>query len=178
MIIPSSFKYNKYGLSVRLVVESDVSFILKLRTNEKLNRFLHATNSDVEAQKEWIRKYKGREKVGQEYYFIYFDGDVPIGLNRIYDIHDTWATSGSWICSPNIAFEKSIFTLIILREILFDILLKEKDCFDVRKGNRNVIWVHKKCGAKIVSENDIDFFLELKKEDFSQNKEKILSLLK
>ena len=178
MKLPPDFKYSKYNLSVRFVKEEDTDFILQLRTDEKISKYLHQVKSDAQEQKEWIKKYKKREEEGSDYYFIYYDGDSPIGVNRIYNISDTCATSGSWICKPEVDFEKKIYTLIIVREIIFDFLGKQEDCFDVRKKNKTVVGIQKMFGSKIVSENDIDYFFNLKKEDFYLNKEKILALLK
>ena len=70
-ILPSNFEISKYGLHARFVIESDAEFILSLRTNPMLSRFLHSTDNDVEKQKIWIRNYKERERNGTDYYFIY-----------------------------------------------------------------------------------------------------------
>ena len=66
---------NKYGIDVRFVEESDAEFILSLRTDPKLSRYLHATDNDVEKQRQWIRKYKEREAHGKEYYFMYIKNE-------------------------------------------------------------------------------------------------------
>ncbi len=63
--LPLGFKMNKYGIDVRFVEESDAEFILSLRTDPKLSRYLHATDNDVEKQRQWIRKYKEREAHGK-----------------------------------------------------------------------------------------------------------------
>ena len=96
----SDFKLESLGLSVRLVDESDVDYILSLRTNKHLTRFIHHTDNDREKQIEWIRNYKERETEGREYYFIYFLNEKPVGLNRIYNIFEYYGTIGSWICNP------------------------------------------------------------------------------
>ena len=70
--LPKGFTLDKYGLHVRLVNEDDAAFIVKLRTDERLGQFIHATSPDVEQQKAWIRKYKEREAEGLEYYFIFY----------------------------------------------------------------------------------------------------------
>ena len=72
MILPSDFKIEKYGLVARFVKEDDAAFIVQLRTDPILSRFLHATDSSVEKQKEWIHSYKERESRGEDYYFIFF----------------------------------------------------------------------------------------------------------
>ncbi len=68
--LPSNFELEKYGLHVRLVREEDAEFILQLRTDPLLSRFLHATKNNLQKQKEWIRDYKLREAKGEDYYFF------------------------------------------------------------------------------------------------------------
>ena len=85
--IPSDFSIEKYGLYCRLVQEEDAPFILKLRTNKKLSRYVHSVDDSIENQIEWIRNYKKREEKGEDYYFIYFSKGKPIGVNRITSVH-------------------------------------------------------------------------------------------
>ena len=70
ILLPPDFTTTKYGVTVRLVTEDDAEFITRLRSDERLGRFIHASNGDVEAQKKWITEYKKRENEGIEYYFI------------------------------------------------------------------------------------------------------------
>jgi hypothetical protein len=65
--LPSDFSLERYGVSVRLANEDDSEFILSLRTNEKLSRFIHSTDNDLEKQREWMRNYKIREANGEDY---------------------------------------------------------------------------------------------------------------
>jgi DUF2075 family protein len=104
------------------VREEDAEFIVKLRTNPQNARFIHDTNPSVENQRIWIRQYKEREKNGKEYYFIFFDRNKPVGLYRLYNIHDLTYTGGSWICADNIPFEQAVATAVITREIAFEII--------------------------------------------------------
>jgi len=67
MILDRDFSLNRYGLHVRLVNEDDAEYILNLRTDHKLGRFLSKTVNDLEVQKQWIRDYKKREALGLEY---------------------------------------------------------------------------------------------------------------
>ena len=71
-----------------------------------------------------------------------------------------------------------IYTIIILKEILFDVLEKEEDRFDVRKDNKKVIRMHKLFGSTLVNKDDIDCFGVLTKYDFSANKCKMLNYIK
>jgi RimJ/RimL family protein N-acetyltransferase len=90
---------------LRLVQENDVDFILSLRLNSKLNRYLSQIDDDKEAQLSWLRAYKQRELHGLDYYFIIVDKNLgDIGLVRVYDIDyaNKSFTWGSWvICQDN-----------------------------------------------------------------------------
>ena len=169
--LPKDFEINKYGLHCRYVDEKDAEFIVKLRTDEKRGRFIHPTDSDVEKQADWIRQYKLREAKGEEYYFIYEIGGKPFGVNRIYDIRQDHCTEGSWVCLPLEDSSKTIATSLIVRDIIFESLQFDYDCFDVRLGNVKVKKFHKISGASIVSQNGVDYFFRLQKEDYLRNRD-------
>ena len=175
--ISQNFTLNKYNIQVRLVEETDAEFILKLRNNSQLNQFLHATDSNIEKQKEWINEYKKRELQRIEYYFIYYHNEIPIGVNRIYDIGKDRGTCGSWICKTGLSFELPVLTLIIVREILFDILNLKCDYFDVRKQNKKVIKTHLLFGAEQVNEDESNYYFTLSKKNFYENRDIILNML-
>lgn len=174
--IPSDFTYNKYGLSVRLVQESDAPFILKLRTDPKLSKFVHPVENNLQGQIDWIREYKIREAKGEDYYFIFYSNKTPIGLNRIYNITENSSTGGSWLCSKEATIEESIATSFITLEIqdLFDI---PDGPFNVSKGNNQVLKFHLRMGAEIVYEDDIEYTLRRNKEKFLIAKNKYIKLL-
>ena len=177
--LPENFELDRYGLHVRLVREEDAEFIVKLRTNERNARFIHVTNSNIAIQQEWIRDYKIRENKGEDYYFIFYSLNRPVGLIRIYDIDyiEAHATAGSWVCEPELPMQIPLSILIICREIMFDILGAEKDCFDVRKGNKHVQHIHKMMGAEVVKEDDLNYYFELPKVVFQEKKKDIVELL-
>lgn len=174
--IPYDFTYSRYGLTVRLVVEDDAAFIVKLRTNEKLSKYLHSTDNDIEKQKEWIREYKKREKEGADYYFIFFSGNRPVGVDRIYNITSDSSTRGSWICSEDSTLEESLATSFICSEIeeMFDI---PTGPYNVSKGNNQVLKYHLRMGAEIISENDEEYLLVRNMEKYNKMKEKFIKML-
>jgi len=177
MKLSSNFSLNRFGLNIRLVNEDDADFIVELRSDPKLGAFLNPTQNDVERQKQWIKEYKKREEQGLDYYFIYLNNGERIGLNRIYNIKGQTATSGSWICLPNLPFEFPLITVVIIREIFFEILGLQIDYMDTRKDNRKVIKMHLLQGAKEISSNEIDVFHILTKEAYGVNKEKFMSYI-
>ena len=177
--LPSNFELDRYGLHVRLVREEDAEFIVKLRTNVRNARFIHATNPNIAVQQEWIKNYKKRETKGEDYYFIFYFENKPVGVIRIYDVdnREKKATAGSWVCESDLPLQIPICILIICREIMFDLLGMEKDCFDVRKGNKQVQRIHKMMGAEIVAEDNLNYYLELPRAIFREKKNDIVELL-
>ncbi len=176
--LPENFELDRYGLHVRLVCEEDAEFIVSLRTDEKLARYLHATDDSVDKQVEWIKQYKIREASGEDYYFIYEKDGQTIGVNRIYDIkyEQEQVTAGSWICKSDGML--SIYTIMILRDIIFDLMGAKYDYFDVRKGNKKVQRLHEMCGANKVSSDELNYYYCLTSDAYKQNKEQILKLIK
>lgn len=183
MNLPSDFTFEKYGLQLRFVNENDAEFIVKLRTNPKLGRFIHSTSSDIELQKKWIREYKQRESEGKDYYFIFFKGGQPVGLNRLYHIEEDRFTSGSWICLPNTETACVVASSLIPRIIAFEILGKQME-FGVEgchEDNKKVIKFNQMIGLKIkgtrMEEKGKYYTFNLTKEDFYKSKERLEKLL-
>jgi hypothetical protein len=183
MVLPIDFTFEKYGLKLRFVNENDADFIIRLRTNPKLNRFLHPTSPDIEKQKEWISDYKLREKKGTDYYFIFFFNGQPIGLNRIYNIEENSFTSGSWIFDPDGPIESSIASALISRIIAFDILEKEIEYSNdgCHIDNKKVLRFNLMLGLIITgTRNDslgTFYTFSMSKSDFYKNKPIIEKLI-
>ncbi len=182
-ILPPDFTLEKYGLFARFVEENDAEFIIKLRTDPVLGKWIHSTDSDMEKQREWIRNYKDRERRGEDYYFIFYQEQDPVGLNRMYNIHDTTFTTGSWVFKPGIAFECCVIASIIVRELAFEYLgLEYEHAFDgVHVENKKVIKFNHMMGLKDLSlhEDVKGTYIEqsLTKEDFEKNKTRMLKLI-
>lgn len=177
MKLNSDFTLERYGLKLRFVDVGDAEYILNLRIDPLLGRFINKTSHNLSDQIEWIKQYKDREAKGLEYYFIFTKEDHRVGVIRIYDIDTRSATTGSWICTPGIQFEIPILIVLIMKEIFFEILKLETEYFDTRKENKKVIRMHDLFGAKKISENNIDIFHTLDKENFIKSKHRLLNYL-
>ncbi len=175
--LSENFNLNSFGLCVRLVNENDVDYILSLRTDKRLSRYIHKTDDNREKQIEWIRNYKKREQEGREYYFIYFHNGEPVGVNRIYNIFEYYGTIGSWICNPNNETEVSLATYLLMFELMYDHIKLDITLFDVRKENKHVWKLHKVLGAQLVGESDLDYYFTLNKATYYKNREKIINIL-
>ena len=83
---------------LRPVTAEDAPFIVELRTDPLLNRYLHEISPRVEDQVAWIERYFERP---EDYYFIIEDADSeePHGAIGIYDIEENamGAQWGRWI---------------------------------------------------------------------------------
>lgn len=183
MILPKDFTIEKYGLFARFVEERDAEFILSLRTDKRLSRYLNPTDNDVNKQKEWIKAYKEREAKGEDYYFIFFKNDEPLGLNRMYNIHGTTFTTGSWLFKQGAPFESSILASIIVRELAYEKLGMElEDGYDgCHVDNKQVLKFQRMMGLHVTGVNhtdrgdfEIGYFVY---KDFSKGRDKMLKLL-
>lgn len=182
--LDKNFSMDKYGLHVRLVEEGDAAFIVKLRTDERVGKFIHATSPDVEKQKEWIRTYKEREAEGLEYYFIFFKNDEPFAVNRLYHMENPARfTSGSWIVEPGYSTEDVVATSLIPRIIAFEQLGREME-FGVEgchEDNKKVIKFNLMVGMHIkgtrTEESGLFYTFDMPKEDFYAKLPKLERLL-
>lgn len=182
-ILPVDFEIEKYSMKARFVEERDAEFILKLRTDPILSRYLHATDNDVEKQISWIKEYKIRERRGEDYYFIFSKDENPIGLNRVYNIHGKTFTTGSWLFSPGAPFECSIAASIMIRELCFEQMGFElEDGYDgVHVDNKQVFKFNKMIGLKetrrYMTEDGEFISMRMTKEDFKKNKPRLLKYI-
>ena len=182
-ILPSDYHGQRYGLTYRFVEERDAEFIFQLRTDPKLSKYIHDVHGGVEQQVEWIRKYKRREAMGDEYYLIFFKDGNPVGLNRLYSFHDTTYTGGSWVMVPNSAMEVVLAVPLIIREIAFEELgMTFEDNYDATHvENKKVIKFNQMFGCKIYKHfMDVKgeyVAMSLTKEDFEVNKPRLIKML-
>ena len=163
-------------VKLRLIEEQDAEFVLKLRLDDRYNQFLSSVNPSVEAQKEWIKKYKNDESEGIQYYFIIERHDgVPCGTVRIYDLKDDSFCWGSWILNEDKTRYAALESAFLVYKFAFDHLKFKKSHFDVRKGNDRVISFHEKMGAARTGETELDLLFEITKEAVSRTKERLMS---
>lgn len=182
-LLPPDYAGERYGLTYRFVNETDAGFIYKLRSDATLSKYIHDIHGGVEQQIEWIRNYKQREAKGEEYYFIFFQHEMPIGVIRLYSFHDTTFTSGSWVMVPGTTSEAVLAVPIIVREIAFEELGMEiEDNYDAcHVDNKKVIKFNERFGCKIYKHfQDVKgeyVAMSLTKDDFETRKPRLLKLI-
>ncbi|GEO03229.1 hypothetical protein AAE02nite_08930 [Adhaeribacter aerolatus] len=163
---------------LQLVSEADAEFIVELRSNQNLAKHLHQTSSNVGTQREWIKRYKEREALGTEFYFISvkYNGE-KLGLNRIYNIKPDSFELGSWIFKKGIEEVIPILSDIAVRDFAYNKLGLQKCFFDVRKNNKSVIRYHHLFEPKVIDEDDMNYYFELDYSTYNINRQKILKLI-
>ena len=176
--LPSDFETDRYGLHVRLVLEEDAEFIVKLRTDARLGRYIHATAKDVEKQREWIREYQKREAAGAEYYFVFETAaGNPLGVYRLYEITEESFTSGSWIFLSDAPLGASMVAFIIAREIAWELVPNAVNLYDIKKANTSVLQFTGTFEPKMIRETEDTLYFENTKDDFEEHKTPILRML-
>lgn len=175
--LPHDFTLERYGLSVRFATEGDTEYIMSLRTDKELTKYIHKTEDCAKTHIEWFNKYKIRKSEDRDYYFIYLKDGNPVGVNRVYNVFEYYGTPGSWLCSPDNDIEVSLATNFILNDIIFEFLELDFTVFDVRKANKHVWRLHKQCGAKQIGESEIDYYFVTTKQDYLSRRDAILKIL-
>ena len=161
------------NINLRTVEIEDADFIYTMRQNRKKTKYLSKVTGTVDSQKEWIKNYKQRENEQKEFYFlIESKNSEKLGLVRMYDFKDESFCWGSWLIKEDAPKTTAIESALQIYEFGFYSLGFEKSHFDVRKGNDKVIAFHQRFGAKIVSEDELDYFFNFQKSDYEIIKEK------
>lgn len=100
--------------NLRIASEYDAEFILELRLNPLLNKFIGKTDPSIEKQRDWIKHSFENER---DFHFIIEDKNaVPTGTIAIYDINyeNSTAEWGRWITKINTPITISIESAILL----------------------------------------------------------------
>jgi RimJ/RimL family protein N-acetyltransferase len=165
-------------VQLRLVTEEDAAFIVSIRTDKRISRYLSVVSSDENQQRLWIWEYKKREAANEEYYFIVMDeGQRPIGTVRLYDFVDTSFSWGSWVIIPDAPVYSAIETVIAVYDFGFRGLGFVQSHFAVRNENVGVLRFHKRFGAELVSEDHLECRFKLTREQFEIRRSKLVDFL-
>lgn len=161
------------NINMRTVELNDADFIYEMRQNQSKTKYLSHVSGTVEDQKNWIINYKHREKDKKEFYFIIeTKKGEKLGLVRLYDFQENSFCWGSWLIKDTAPKSTAIESALQVYEFGFYELGFDQSHFDVRKGNDKVIAFHKRFGAKIVKENDLDYFFIYSKDNYEATKVK------
>jgi hypothetical protein len=178
-IAKAFFPHYEKEFCFKLVEVIDAEFILKLRTDPKLNSHLSKTDNKIENQIAWLKEYKKREKQGLEFYIICTDktSGAKLGLNRLYEFKDAQFEIGSWLYQPDLKVPASIIGDLIIRSFAFELLGFNKCIFNVRKTNKTVLRYHTSFKPEILFEDDLNIYFQIDYHKFNVQKHKLLKIL-
>jgi len=164
----------KYGVILRLVEIEDAEFILNLRTDPKLNKYISPTSPVLEEQTRWLHKYKMREKEGLEYYFVVLDLEGKrYGTIRLYNRGNNCYEIGSWLFAHNSPLGMAVKAHIIGYELGFELFNADYCKFEIRKENTAVLRYIEFYKPQIIDTDELNYYFHLTKENFYLNKNKI-----
>ncbi|WP_279045260.1 GNAT family N-acetyltransferase [Cedecea davisae] len=144
---------------LRLADIGDADFIYSLRINEKLNKHISKISGTANDQAEWLKKYKDKESLGLEYYFIIArkDNNKPVGTVRLYGLtEDNRFCWGSWVLNSDKTVTSAIESAYLLYKFAFEEKKYESAYFQVDNDNAPVISFHKKTGAICTGKDKIN----------------------
>ncbi len=164
---------NNMSIEIRLVETEDAPFIVELRNDPRLGRYLSKTSSSITEQEKWIIDYKEREALKEEFYFLISENGIKRGLYRLYNINKYSFTIGSWLFAKCEILNLPIFIDIIISEFGFDVLNIPVLLFDVRKENKKVIHYHLLKRPLIYYEDNLNLYCLLKREKWEDTKGRV-----
>lgn len=150
------------SVRMRVVEESDASFILSLRTDLSLSKYLSPVSQDINDQVNFIKQYKERELKGEELYYIISNyEDTAVGTVRIYNFKQSSFSWGSWIIAPSQPAKYAIEVAFAVYQIGFNILGFVSCNFEVNKKNESVWRFHERFGATKIDESDDSYIYKI-----------------
>ena len=152
------------SLILREANVADAAFIMSLRCDCQLSKFIHSTRSSVVEQEKWLSDYALRP---DDYYFICEDAHgKPWGTVRIPSVQGHEFGVGSWVFLPDAPPGAAVQAMLLAFRFGFDCLGCDLAVFDVRRGNEHVWRFHEACGARRTGEDADNFYYSLDKVAF------------
>lgn len=152
-----------YAFRLRPISDLDAEFILNIRNNQLLNRYLHPISDRIEDQIAWLHHYYTRLN---DYYFVIERRKTgnPEGLISVYDI-DLSSRCGEWgrwiICKESLAAVESAW---LIYRVAFELLNLDIVYSRTIADNRRVVSFHDACG--ITSRNVLKQHFKIGDEKF------------
>ena len=154
----------------REVSNDDADFIVSLRTDPTKNQFISATSNDVDEQKRFIGQYLKSET---DFYFVICNWESrAIGTIRLYDVQEGSFCWGSWILISEAPSSAALESALLMYDFAFYALHYKRSHFDVRKENKRVVEFHKRLGAVVVSEDELNLYFTFEHDAYISIREK------
>jgi RimJ/RimL family protein N-acetyltransferase len=152
------------NINLRLIQIEDAEFILSLRMNLQLSKYLSRVEDNIALQREWIKN--SLKKSNERYFIIENKEKEKSGTVRIYNVENGEFSWGSWIVKPEHRKYSTFESAYLSYKYAFTDLGLNLAKLDARNGNLVAINFYKRFGAKIINTDEIDTFFYYTKEDF------------
>jgi RimJ/RimL family protein N-acetyltransferase len=160
---------------LREIQISDAEFVYSLRCNPELNAYLSPPPLTLEHQRAYIERYL---TLDNEYYFsICNSNSESLGVVRIYDLKPESFCWGSWVVKPDAPRGVGLASLLLVYDYGFYGLHYAQSHFDVRKGNVRVLDLHKRLGAVITSEDELNYYFIYTEEAYRNIRARYLKMI-
>lgn len=139
-------KIESDGYELRPLKPEDSKWLLELRQDPEISKYINSTDHTVESHAEWIKKNAEKQ---DDYYFVIQDYGTkqPHGVVALYDIKYRSAEWGRWVLKPgSIAAAASVYLVIEAAKILNMTRIYSRTVAD----NKKVCRFHDLVGAKFV----------------------------
>jgi len=149
--------------------KGDAEFILDLRLDRELGKYLSRTSSELSEQIAWLENC-ARDNT-QIYFIIEDKHGERFGTVRIYDPNGDSFCWGSWILKKERPSGFALESALMVYRFALNLGFRTSH-FDVRKENRKVWQFHKWFGAMRVGEAEDDYLYEISFEAIEKAIEK------
>lgn len=129
---------------LRSVGEKDAEFIIRIRTDDKVNRYVHMIDNDVKKEIEWICEQRKREG---DYFFSVIrkrDGQI-VGNISVYNIKNGAGELGRWVSYGN-AIE-NLEAAVLAHDFAFNILQVSNVYTRTMSDNKKTVSFWKRFGG-------------------------------
>lgn len=173
------YKLEGKYVSLRSVTENDAEFILNMRNNPQISKYLPPLNVTIEQQRQWIAKQRADK---DSYYFLWLTPtENPIGTISLYDMDGNHSEMGRLCSIGEPAANVEAFVLFL--DFVFDTLNLDYTTGWVYEGNKSVIALNNALGMEW-TDNKIDEKGNpyrdciMRKDAYKKKREKVLRRLK
>lgn len=152
---------------LRTAEPEDAEFVLSLRLDPELGKYLKPTDPSVEHQRAWIA---AKQTAPDDYHLIIegLDG-TPYGVIALYDIVGDTFCWGRWIIARQAPVQAALESMLLLYWFAFrDLGLREAH-FPVQRENRRVIAYHEQLGAQRIGEDESYLHFRYTRDEFDRN---------
>lgn len=142
------------NVCLRSAAKEDAPFILELRLNPRLSRFIGKTDPSLEKQEQWIEQK--RAQAGDYHLIIESPAGKPYGTIAVYDIDgkNNRAEWGRWVIREEADFFVAFESAALMYHFAFNTLKLKELYFGVQNGNAKVINFHTAFGARITRQDE------------------------